>query len=85
LFIFPDQTKIHIGFTLKKDMFEQIKAVPVKVRVSFALTLFREKNRKEFVVPAGSLPLRVSGCALREKPMRSKSTAARQCDCQLFS
>lgn len=57
LFIFPDQAKAQIGFTLKKGMFERIKSVPVKLRVSLALTLFREKNRREFIVPAGEFAL----------------------------
>jgi hypothetical protein len=53
LYIFPDQAKTQIGFRMRKEMFERIKSMPVKLRVSLALTLFREKNRREFIVPAG--------------------------------
>jgi hypothetical protein len=51
--LFRENNRAGISFTLKKKLFERIKSLPVKVDISLALTVSRDQNRREFVVPQG--------------------------------
>lgn len=51
--LFPDQRTTEISFSLKKNFFEQVKSYSVKTRISLALNVYQDKNRKEFVTPRG--------------------------------
>lgn len=51
--LFPDQKSMQISFTLKKNLFDQLKSYPVQARISLALTVYRDQNPKEFVTPRG--------------------------------
>jgi hypothetical protein len=52
--LFPDQKSTQVGFTLKKSFFDQVKSYPVRARISLALTVYRDQNRREFVTPLGA-------------------------------
>jgi len=51
--LFPEQKRTQIDFSLKKKVFEQLQKTPVAGRISFALTVSRDQNRREFVIPNG--------------------------------
>src|SRR5882762_407114 len=57
LFLFPDAKATQIAFKLPKRMFERIRDLPVRIRLSFAFTLFRDTNQRAFVVPAGEFAM----------------------------
>jgi hypothetical protein len=64
--LFREDKSIAIRFTLKKKLFERIKSQPVKAEISLALTVSRDQNRTEFVVPQGEFVLPDVGfCAAR--------------------
>jgi hypothetical protein len=51
--LFPDQTSTQLSFTLKKKFFDRVKSEAVKARISFAFSVYRDQNRREFVIPNG--------------------------------
>jgi len=55
--LFPDQRKTQVEFTLKKKIFERIQSDSVRARISIALTVYRDQNRREFVTPPGEFPI----------------------------
>jgi hypothetical protein len=55
--LFHEDKSIAIRFTLKKKLFERIESKPVKAEISLALTVSRDQNRTEFVVPQGEFVL----------------------------
>jgi len=59
--LFHEDKGIAIRFTLKKKLFERIKSLPVKADISLALTVSRDQNRSEFVIPQGEFVLRDAG------------------------
>jgi hypothetical protein len=61
LVLYPDQKATQVTFTIKKDLFERIKALPVQVRTSIAFTVFRERNRRDFIVPRGEFAMADAG------------------------
>jgi len=61
LVLYPDQKATKATFTIKKDLFERIKALPVQIRISIAFTVFRERNRRDFIVPTGEFAMADAG------------------------
>lgn len=57
LFLFPEQDRSQIDFALKKKLFKRFESSPVKIRVSLALSVFQDRNAREFVAPDGSFSL----------------------------
>jgi hypothetical protein len=51
--LFHEDKTTAISFILKKKFFERIKSSPVMANISLALTVSRDRNRREFVVPQG--------------------------------
>jgi hypothetical protein len=51
--LFHENKTAPISFTLQKKLFERIKSSPVRANISLALTVSRDQNRREFVVPQG--------------------------------
>ncbi len=51
--LFRENKGAGISFSLKKNLFERIKSLPVKADISLALSVSRDQNRREFVVPQG--------------------------------
>jgi hypothetical protein len=51
--LFRENKVAPISFTLKKKLFERIKSSSVRANISLALTVSRDQNRREFVVPQG--------------------------------
>jgi len=57
MFLFPEQKRTQIDFTLKRSLFERMKSAPVRLRISLAFTLFQDKNRRQFVTPHGKFAI----------------------------
>jgi hypothetical protein len=57
IFLFPSQRSTQISFKIKKDFFERAKSSSVNGRISLALTLFRDRDRREFVTPHGEFAM----------------------------
>jgi hypothetical protein len=55
--LFPDQRTTQITFTLKKKVFERVQRDSVNARISLALTVYHDQNRREFVVPQGEFAM----------------------------
>lgn len=51
--LFPEQKRTQIDFSLKRKIFERVRGTPVVARISVALTVFHDRNRREFIVPNG--------------------------------
>jgi len=51
--LFPDQGSTEISFNLKKKVFERVQLDSVKAQISLALAVYRDQDRREFVVPVG--------------------------------
>jgi len=66
LFVFPEQGQSQIDFALKKKTFERFQSSTVKIRVSLALSVFQERNTREFVTPDGSFLLSEVGHCFAE-------------------
>jgi hypothetical protein len=56
-FLWPNQDRSTIRFTLKRKFFERIKSVPVNVRVSIALAEYRETNDRTIVATSGEFSI----------------------------
>ena len=52
--LFREDKGTSFHFTLKKKLFERIKSLAVKGNISLALTVYRDQNRREFIVPRGA-------------------------------
>jgi hypothetical protein len=55
--LFPDQRTTQITFTLEKKVFERVQRDSVNARISLALTVYHDQNRREFVVPQGEFAM----------------------------
>jgi len=55
--LFPDQKATQIDFNLKRKFFERVKSYSVKARIALALTVYRDKNRADFVTPPGEFAM----------------------------
>ena len=51
--LFPEERSTWFDFTLKKGLFERIKAQPVRTNISLALSVYRDQNRRKFIAPQG--------------------------------
>ncbi len=51
IFLFPEQKNTRVDFTLKRKLFERMQSSRVNLRLYVAFTLFRDKDRRQFVVP----------------------------------
>jgi hypothetical protein len=68
--LFPDQKSMQISFTLKKNLFEQVKSYPVEARISLALTVYRDNNPRKFVTPRGEFLMPDMGLCSAEMSYR---------------
>ena len=57
LWLFPEEKTSQIMFQMKQDIFDQLNSGPVNAHISFAFTLYRDKNQRQFVVPSGEFSL----------------------------
>ena len=55
--LFPDQKNTQVRFTLRKRVFDRIKSDSVRARISIALTVYLDQNRKRFVTPQGEFSI----------------------------
>lgn len=51
--LFPDQKSVDLSFLINKKFFERVQSGPVTARISLALTIYQDTNRKDFVTPSG--------------------------------
>ena len=71
LVLYPDQKTTQVDFSIKKDLFERIKALPVHIRTSIAFTVFRERNRRDFIVPTSEFAMADAGlCSVESRYVR---------------
>jgi len=69
--LFPDQKSTEISFSLKRNFFERVKSYSVKTRISLALSVYQDKNRREFVTPRGEFLMSDVGfCSAEESFVR---------------
>ncbi len=66
-----------IGFGMKKDLFERWKNEPVRVRISLAAMLFRDADRREFVVPAGEFWMDEAGWCTADQMIHCRTPLRR--------
>jgi hypothetical protein len=64
--LFSDQQSTQISFKIKKRFFEQVKSSAVNAHISFLLTVFRDKDRREFVTPVGQFAMPEVGLCVAE-------------------
>ena len=56
-YLFPGQTTTQIEFSLKRDLFERVKSLPVRITLSLAYTAYHDRNQRPFIVPQGEFAL----------------------------
>ena len=61
IFLFPEQKNTRFSFNLKRKFFERVQSSQVRLRLYVAFTLFRDKDRRQFVVPRGEFALPNAG------------------------
>lgn len=72
VFLFPDQKNTQLIFQLKRGVYERMKSSPVNLHMSLAVTVYHDKNRREFVVPGGEFALADAGvCSAEHRLTRS--------------
>ena len=59
--IFPETRIIEISFKLPRQVYERLGGAPATVTISFAVTSFRDANRREFRVPDGEFSIPEAG------------------------
>ena len=66
--LFPGQKRTEITLNLKRKIYDRIKMLPVRIRLSLALTVFLDKDQQKFVVPRGEFVMPgVGRCAVRSE------------------
>ena len=68
-FLFPGQKQTEAVFSVKRRLLEQMGASPLTVRISLALTVYEEKNSREFITPEGWFALPEVGLCSAQPPM----------------
>lgn len=66
--LFPQQKTAQLGFQIKQSAFDQLRSGPVTANFLLAFTLYRDKNRHQFVVPGGKFTLPEVGFCTTELP-----------------
>jgi hypothetical protein len=56
-FLYPGQKDVQLTFELPRAFYERAKSLSVKTRVSLIMTVYHDKNKREFVIPAGEFVL----------------------------
>lgn len=64
--LFPDQKTADLGFQIKQHDFDKLTSGPVTAHLFLAFTLYRNQNRRQFVVPGGSFSLPEVGLCTTE-------------------
>jgi hypothetical protein len=59
--IFPETRIIEISFKLPRQVYERLDGAPAAVTISFAVTSFRDANRREFRVPDSEFSIPEAG------------------------
>ncbi len=65
--LFPDQKSTEVSFSLRRNFFERVKSNSVKTRISLALSVYQDKNRREFVTPRGEFLMSDVGFCFAEE------------------
>jgi hypothetical protein len=65
--LFQEQKRTQITFDLSKSFFERVKSSPVKARISLALTVYRDGNKRQFVTPRGEFLMPDVGLCVAQK------------------
>jgi hypothetical protein len=55
--LYPGQRRMQLSFELPKAFFERVKSALVKIRISLLVTVYHDKNRRDFVTPRGEFVL----------------------------
>ncbi|HYE24362.1 MAG TPA: hypothetical protein VEG32_04100 [Clostridia bacterium] len=72
VFLFPGQKNTQLILQLKRGVYERMKSSPVNLHMSLAVTVYEDKNRREFVVPSGDFALADAGvCSAEHRFTRS--------------
>jgi hypothetical protein len=70
--VFPETRIIEMSFKLPRQIYERLDGAPATVAISFAVTRFRDANRREFSVPDAEFSIPEAGtCAERGIDLRS--------------
>ena len=65
--VFPEQTRTQLDFSMKRDEFLRMQSSPVNLRIAVAYTLYRDGDKRQFVIPAGRFGLaEVGWCSTQE-------------------
>ena len=65
--VFPEQTRNQLDFSMKRDEFLRMQSSPVNLRIAVAYTLYRDRDKRQFVIPAGRFALaEVGWCSAQE-------------------
>jgi hypothetical protein len=68
--IFPEQTATEIDFSMKRDEFLRMQSSPVNLRIEVAYTLFRDADKRQFVIPGGAFRLAEVGLCSTQQVFR---------------
>ncbi len=55
--VFPEQTATQVDFSMKRNEFVRMQSSTVNLRIEVAYTLFRDANKRPFVIPGGTFEL----------------------------
>ena len=64
--LFPEQKTTNLSFQIKRNISDQLNSGPVTARLFLAFTLYRNQNRRQFVVPGGKFTLPKVGLCTTE-------------------
>jgi hypothetical protein len=61
--IFPEEDSLSVGFRIKRELFDRFKDSQTRLRVSLAITVYRDSDRRNFVIPPGTFQLLDGTCS----------------------
>lgn len=64
--LFPEQKTANLFFQIERSIFDQLNPGPVTARLFLSFTLYRGRNRQQFVVPSGKFSLPEVGICATE-------------------
>ena len=53
MMLFPEHDSASVNFSVRTRVFDRMKSSPVQAHLLLAFTLYREKNQRQLIVPAG--------------------------------
>jgi hypothetical protein len=75
--LLPNQNHLDLNFEIKKAFFQKIKSQAVKARISFALTVFHDKETRRIVATAGEFKVPEVGICWIESQYRTNNVQCR--------